>query len=359
MNDPREGSQGPRFPPETLHTFIREVMKAVGVPSEDGDIVAHVLTEADLTGRHTHGISRLPLYVSRIQEGAMNPKPQLSWEEATFSPVRVLDGDNGLGSVAAWRAMEEAIALSREYGLGCIAVRRSNHAGAMRVYCEAAAEHQQILIALTNSPPGIPPWGGRQAFLGTNPIAVAFPRGRGTAPLVIDLATSVVARGHIIEAARRGETIPEGWAIDAEGRPTTDPLAALQGAVLPMAGPKGYALALMVEIFAGVLSGAGVGPGVANPYARGSGPSNVGHFFLALNPRAFGAANAIYDTLAVLEDQLRHVPPMPGHFVRLPSDRAEVVRQTYRVQGIPLDSALVDALNMLARECHAPLLRAE
>ncbi|MCY0879243.1 MAG: Ldh family oxidoreductase [Firmicutes bacterium] len=350
---------GVRFSATALKTFIRGVLTAVGVPEEDAEIVAHVLTEADLTGRQTHGISRLPMYVARLRQGAMNPTPELRWEEPTFPLVRVLDGDNGLGPVVAWRAMEEAVALSREHGLGCVAVRHSNHAGAMSAYCEAAAVQGQILLALTNSPPGIPPWGGRRAFLGTNPIAVAFPRGRGAAPLVIDLATSVVARGHIIEAARQGEPIPEGWAIDAEGRPTTDPQAALKGAVLPMAGPKGYALALMVEVFSGVLSGAGVGPGVANPYEAGSGPSNVGHFFWALNPRGFGDDSVFYGTLAALETQLREVPPMPGHTVRLPGDRAETERQTQSAQGIPLDPALVGVLNALASECHAPLLEAE
>jgi LDH2 family malate/lactate/ureidoglycolate dehydrogenase len=344
------------FSASTLKAFIQQVMVAVGVPAAEGEIVAHVLTEADLTGRHTHGIGRLPLYVRRLRCGAINPRPTLSWGESRFPLVRMLDGDNGLGPVVAWRAMEEAVALSRQYGLGCVAVRRSNHAGAMSVYCEAAAREQQVLLALTNSPPGIPPWGGRQAYLGTNPIAAAFPRGGERPPLVIDLATSVVARGHILEAARRHEPIPLGWAIDADGHPTTDAERALKGAVLPMAGPKGYALALMVEIFSGVFSGAGIGPGVQNPYEKGSGPSNVGHFFWALNPAGFGELGDFYRALGRLEAELRQVPPMPGHAVRVPGDRAEQQRQEYRQRGIPLDQALTEQLNALAEECGVPRL---
>ena len=340
----------------TLREFVRHLFIAIGVPPEDAEITATVLVEADLTGRHTHGVSRLPLYVNRLRRGLIDPRPSLTWEEPRFPGLRVLDGGNGLGPVVAWRAMEEAVKLSRLYGMAGIAVRQSNHAGAMSVYCEEAARHGQILLALTNSPPGIPPWGGRTAFLGTNPIAVAFPRGEDKPPLVIDLATSVVARGNIIQAARLHQPIPEGWAIDEDGYPTTDAEKALKGAVLPMAGPKGYALAIMVEIFSGVLSGAGIGPGVKNPYNDDSGPANVGHFFWALNPSGFGSIDDLYRSLAVLEAGLRGVPPMPGQIVRMPGDRAEEQRQQYRTHGIPLDRDLYNQLNSLAVACRAPAL---
>jgi len=340
----------------SLREFVRHLLVAVGVPVEDANITATVLVEADLTGRHTHGVSRLPLYVNGIRQRAIDPRPRLTWEESRFPSLRVLDGGNGLGPVVAWRAMEEAVALSRLYGIAGIAVRQSNHAGAMSVYCEEAARHGHILLALTNSPPGIPPWGGRTAFLGTNPIAVAFPRGEDKPSLVIDLATSVVARGNIIQAARLHQPIPEGWAIDEDGYPTTDAEKALKGAVLPMAGPKGYALAIMVEIFSGVLSRAGIGPGVKNPYNDDSGPANVGHFFWALNPSGLGSMDDFYQSLAVLETGLREVPPMPGQIVRIPGDRAEEQRRQYRTQGIPLDRDLYHQLNSLSRACGAPTL---
>jgi len=333
----------------TLRRFVKELLMAVGVPDRDADITAHVLVDADLTGRDTHGVSRLPLYVDRIRKGVINPRPVMTVEYPRYPTAGTLQGDNGLGPVVAWRAMEEAIAVSGRYGTGSIAVRLSNHAGAMSVYCEEAARRGHILVALTNSPPGIPPWGGRTPFLGTNPIAAGFPRGADKPPLVIDLATSVVARGNIIQAARLHQPIPEGWAIDADGFPTTDAEKALAGAVLPMAGAKGYALALMVEIFSGVLSAAGVGPGVKNPYNDFSGPANVGHFFWAMEPDGF--PDGFAERLASLEDGIRAVSPMPGQTVRLPGDRAEARRRQSRVHGIWLDRGLFDQLNTLAGVC--------
>jgi len=153
--------------------------------------------------------------------------------------------------------MERVVTGAKVHGLAIVAVHHSNHCGALSVYCAAAAWQGMILWALTNSPPEIAPSGSREAFLGTNPIAWGFPRGGDESPLVIDLATSIVARGNIVQAARLNQSIPLGWAIDSAGQPTTDPNQALHGAVLPMAGAKGYALALAlaVEILTGVLSG--------------------------------------------------------------------------------------------------------
>lgn len=269
---------------ERLQEWIQEMLVRVGVPKADAQIAALVLTDADLTGRHTHGVNRLPLYIHRIQEGLIDPNPQLRWSANSVPTMGVLNGGNGLGPVVAWRATERAIDMAKEHGSAFVGVNNSNHCGAMSVYCTHAAQQGLIMMALTNSPPGIPPWGGRKAYLGTNPIAWGIPRGSDKAPLIVDMATSIVARGNIIEANRVGQPIPMGWAIDASGHPTTNAQEALQGAILPMAGPKGYALALIVEILSGVLTGAGFGPGVQNPYADSSGPSNVGHFFCLIRP---------------------------------------------------------------------------
>ncbi len=331
-----------------LDDFVQTVFVALGVPREDARIAAHVLVEADLTGRQTHGVSRLPLYASRLEKEVMNPRPNIRPEPGAFPIVTRINGDNGLGPVVAWRAMEHSIALAENHGMGVAAVHLSNHAGAMSAYCEEAADRGFILMALTNSPPGIPPWGGRKAFLGTNPIAFGIPRGESRPAIVVDLATSVVARGNIIQAARLGEPIPDGWAIDEQGQATTDAARALKGAVLPMAGSKGYALALVVEIFSGILSGAAVGPQVKNPYNDYSGAPDVGHFFWALNPAGFGPVDALYEALLDLERNIRQVPPIEGASIRLPGERSNATRRESLDRGIPLDTDLLHDLTGLA-----------
>ncbi len=341
---------------ETLTRFVETLLEHVQIPRDDAAVTAHVLVDADLTGRHTHGVSRVPLYVNRIRRGMIASNPLIQASHEPFPVLTVLDGGNGLGPVVAWRAMEQAVSLSEHYGVGIVAVRQSNHAGAMSVYCEEAARRGHILMALTNSPPGIPPWGGRNPFFGTNPIAYGIPRGTARPPLIVDLATSVVARGNIIEAARLRQPIPQGWAVDENGCPTTDAEAALKGAVLPMAGAKGYALALVVEILSAVLSGAGVGPGVKNPYNDFSGASNVGHFFCAINPAGFGSVEEFDLRMARMEHSIHQVPTMPGYKVRLPGDRALQQRQYYQEHGIPVDQDLFQQLNILAEACEAPRL---
>lgn len=352
--DLSSGTVGSRVTPERLAQFIASVLRQAGVASDDAHVAAHVLVEADVTGRGTHGVSRLPLYVDRLERGLIAGRPALHWETPVNPGVVRLNGGNGLGPVVAWRAMERALDLAAQYGSATVSVYHSNHCGAMSVYCEEAARRGLILLAMTNSPPGIAPWGGRQAYFGTNPIAFGFPRGPHLPPLIIDLATSVVARGNIIQAARLHRPIPPGWAIDQEGHPTTDAEAALQGAVLPMGGAKGYALALAVEVLSGVLSGAGVGPTVKNPYDDNAGPSNVGHFFFALNPEAVLPLDVFIERLLAMEEEVRAVPAVPGERVALPGDRSESERQRCRVQGIELDSDLVSRLNRLAEHWGVP-----
>lgn len=334
--------------PLSLQSFVEKIFRALDVPRDDAWVAAHVLVDADLTGRYTHGVSRLPLYATRLKRGVMNARPDIRLESGPFPIMTRMHGDNGLGPVVAWRAMEHAIALAKQFGMGVVGVHLSNHAGAMSAYCEAAAKQGVILMALTNSPPGMPPWGGKKAFLGTNPIAFGVPRGDTTPPIVVDLATSVVARGNIIQAARLGTPIPDGWAIDEMGQATTDPNAALKGAVLPMAGSKGYALALIVEIFSGILAGAGVGPAVKNPYNDFSGAPNVGHFFWALNPAGFGPSEALYEALLDLETDIRQVPPIGTESIRLPGQRSDHQRRESLQRGIPLDLDLLANLGVLA-----------
>lgn len=345
-----------RISASNLQRWVERVLGRVGIPTEDACITAQVLVDADLTGRHTHGVSRLPLYVKRVEAGLIEAEPQLQWETISAPTMARLDGGNGLGPVVAWRAMERGVELAQQHGSAVVAVHHSNHCGAMSAYCTEAAKRGLIILALTNSPPGIPPWGGRVAYFGTNPIAWGFPRGAGETPLVIDMATSVVARGNIIEAARLHQPIPEGWAIDRWGNPTTDAQKALEGAVLPMGGAKGYALALSVEMLAGVLSGAGFGPAVKNPYSDNSGPSNVGHFFMVLNPVSMLPEGEFFARLRAMEEEVREIPAAPHEQIGLPGDRSEVSRAEYLKEGILLDATLVSQLNQMASRLEVPSL---
>ncbi len=346
-----------RIPAPDLRQWVETVFMRINVPQEDAVIAAHVLIDADLRGKPTHGVSRLPLYVGRIERGLIAPRPEIHFESPKTPTMVRMDGGNGLGPVVAWRATERATQGAQRYGIAAVAVRHSNHCGAMHAYCLQAASQGLILLALTNSPPGIAPWGGRRPFLGTNPIAWGFPRGSHQAPLLIDLATSVVARGNIIQAARLNLPIPLGWAIDSDGNPTSDAERALEGAVLPMAGAKGYALALAVEILSGLLSGAGMGPEVKNPYTDNAHASNVGHFFLAIDPETLMPKAEFADRLNGLEQALRAVPAAADGPVFVPGDHSEMQFNKNLEYGVPLDLHLIDELNALADRLDMPELR--
>lgn len=343
-----------RYSEQHLRQFVEQVLLTVGVSLSDAQSTAYVLIEADVTGRHTHGVSRLPLYVNRLESGLISVNPQLRWSQKMHPTMARLDGGNGLGPAVALQAVKQSMATAKEMGIGAIAVYRSNHCGALSVYCEMGSREGLITMAMTNTPPAMAPWGGQAAYLGTNPIAWGFPRGLPLPPLIIDMATSTVARGNILDAARLGQPIPLGWALDSAGVPTTDANAALGGGtVLPTGGPKGYAMALAVEILTGVLSGAGIGPTVYNPYKDQNHESNVGHFFLTMDPQAFLPGSEFYQRLEVMEEQMRRVPATSGAQVTLPGDRSAKAREEYTQRGIPLDIDLIGQLDQLAQRLGA------
>jgi LDH2 family malate/lactate/ureidoglycolate dehydrogenase len=225
------------------------ILEKVGVPPEQARIIAEVTVEADLRGIGSHGLLRLPAYVHRVQAGLMAADTQLKVVRERGATV-LLDAQGGFGQVAGVYAMNQAIERARQHGVGFVAVRNANHFGIAAYYTMMALPHRMIGIAATNAAPSMAAWGGTTPVLGTNPISVAIPTGQDV-DIVLDMASSVVARGKIRAAATKGERIPLGWALDAEGRPTEDPQAALKGTLLPIGGPKGYGLALVVDVLAG------------------------------------------------------------------------------------------------------------
>lgn len=332
--------------PDRLSAFSSRLLESLGVPTADAATVAACLVEADLEGQVSHGTVRLPRYARRVRDGliAAAPEMRVLHERAA---VALLDADNALGPVAGVRAMGIAVEKATSQGVGVCAVRGSNHLGALSFYVRIATGAGMIGMALSNTPPAMAPPGGGAAYLGTNPIAAGIPT--FGPPVVIDMATSQVARGSVLKALREGQPIPPEWAVDAEGRPTTDPAAALAGSLTPLGGAKGFALALLVEALAAVLSGSAVGPEVAGTFVDSDRPSNVGHFFLALDPEAFGTGFS--QRMDGLSSALRDIRPVDRERpVRLPGDRRLQERKARERQGLELPDELLRELGQIAGE---------
>lgn len=337
-----------------LETFSVELLVKAGVPQKAAEQCARVLVEADLEGVGTHGVSRLPIYIAAIQRGQLDPTGKVTIVQ-TGPATATVDGGNTLGPVVSNTAMVEAIELARDAGVGMVTARRSNHYGTAAYYVKMAARAGFIGISTTNSHPAIPPWGAREAYYGTNPIGFAFPTSGD--PVVVDLSLSVVARGKVIQAARDGKPIPLGWAIDRDGHDTTDAKAALAGAMLPLGGAKGAALALAIEIFSGILSGAGSGPGVTSILETATTPANVGHWFVAIDVTRFLPMPLYLSQIDRFLQELKALPLAQGVAeIRIPGERRAELRRDQLANGVSLSDETAKALNGLAEKLGAPSL---
>jgi LDH2 family malate/lactate/ureidoglycolate dehydrogenase len=345
-----------RIAPDRLETWSIALLTAAGVPDADAAEIARHLIFADLRGVDTHGTSRLKIYLTRLQAGLIAPGTRTRILQE--SPVSaVLDGGNGFGQVVARRATELAIAKARETGMAIVTVRNSNHCGCMAYYSLLMAQAGLIGLTATNAPAQMAPYGGKEAFFGTNPFSLAAPGGKEP-PFVFDMATSQVARGKIINAAREGKPIPEGWAITRDGLPTTDSKAALAGFVVPVGGAKGSALAFMVEILAGVLTGALIGPQLPKMYEAMNEPQQVGHFFLAFRPDLFMPMTEFTGRMDETVDGLRRVAPAPGFDqVHAPGDIERIRADENRRLGIPIPPGVCKEFRELSAQCRIALPR--
>lgn len=333
---------------DDLKAFSQAIMESAGLSTDNAGIVTDALVAADLSGVHSHGVMRLPWYVSGLQAGAINPRPNLR-QVRQRRCTGLLDGDSGMGQVVAVRGMEWALEMARTEGIGVVGVRNSNHFGTCAYYARLAARQDYIGIVLTNGWPIMAPWGGKNPMLGNHPLAVAIPAGEEP-PVVLDIATSVVAQGKIALAAKKGERIPEGWALDEEGQPTQDPQKALTGLVMPLGGHKGYGLSLVIGVLSAVLTGAAIGwemldiPGAY----RGMG-TNVGHFLMAIDVETLVPLSEFKHRMDDVVRTLKACPKAEGvDRIYVPGEIEFLKEQAYRVEGIPMAAAVMHELRDLA-----------
>jgi L-2-hydroxycarboxylate dehydrogenase (NAD+) len=348
-----------RYAPADLAAFCTCVFESFGVPRTDAETAADVLLFADLRGVDSHGVARMYAYHEMLSAGRINPTPSPSVLRGTPSTATV-DGDNGLGLVVGPWANRLAMDKADAVGSGWVSVCNTNHYGAAGWYVVEALARDQIGWSMTNSTKLVAPHRGAEKMLGTNPIAIAFP-GHEEPPIEIDMATCAAAYGKVEIARRAGGSIPEGWAIDADGADTTDPGAMMAGgALLPLgsdeehSGHKGYCLAVMVDVLSAVLSGANWGPFTPPFTLRLAEPERsvgrgIGHFFGALRIDGFVDPDEFKRQIDDLSRTLRATPPRPGHpAVEVPGDQERRARVEREKNGVPLVDPVVADLRVVA-----------
>lgn len=334
--------------PERLLAFAAAVYVAAGMRETDARLCADTLVQADLWGHQSHGVMRLSWYVARLKAGVCDPvaKPELVVDAGGLA---VIDGHDAMGQVLAASAAREAIQRAKAHGIAAVGVRNSNHFGTALYFTLMAARENCVAFLSTNASPAMAPWGGRKKTVGTNPWSWACPAG-SHAPMVLDIANTGVARGKVYLAKQKGHKIPEGWAINAAGAPTTDPAEAIEGIILPMAQHKGYAIALMMDMLSGVLTGSGYGAEVAGPY-QAERRSHAGHLMIAVNIAAMqplAEFNARMDSLIA---QIKSVPLAQGFDeVFYPGEIEARNDARHRRDGLVLPDDTLEDLRAAAKE---------
>ena len=331
-----------------LRDFIAASFRQLGLNDPDALTVASLMAEADLQGSDGHGVIRLPQYAKRIRAGGIKLSPDIRVLQERPGMV-LLDGDNGMGHLVMARAAELAAEKARMAGVAWVGTRMSNHAGPASLYARKVLAHDMIgMVFAVGNANHLPPWGGLDMLLSTNPIAVAVPAGKQP-PIVLDMATTVAAYGKVKAKAQRGETMPEGWMIDREGRPLTDPRRADEGFLLPIGGYKGYGLALIVGLLAGTLNGAAMGKDVIDFNHDDASATNTGQAIVAIDVAAFGDLQVFKDRVDALIDDLRKSRRMPTvDRIWLPGEQSHARRVEYQRDGIPISAPLLRSLDQVA-----------
>jgi len=325
------------LPLTDFHQLIVDVLVQSGTSPENAKPVADALTAAEADGLSSHGSSRILSYADQVKVGKIDGRaiPQLS--DLSTAALKV-DACSGFAYPAIEAGIERALDKVKETGFVAVAVKNSHHSGALGYHVEKIAKRGCLSLFFSNSPAGIAPWGGTKAVFGTNPVGFGCPR-QGHDPLVVDLSLATIARGKIVQAAAKNQPIPEGWAIDADGHPTTDARAAMKGTNLPMGGAKGAALVLMVEILAAALTGSQFGFEASSFLNAEGDPPRIGQFFMVIDPGLF-AGDGFVDRVEVLLDA---IGDQPG--TRLPGARRLEIRKRSQTQGIEIADSLMDEIS--------------
>lgn len=345
-----------RFSAQGLQEFCKQIFCQAGVRRSDAQVIADSLVQANLRGVDSHGVIRTPIYLKRLEAKMISPHADIEIV-ADQGAVSLIHGHNYFGSVIGTKATHLSLEKARKHGVAVVGVKGSNHFGTGAYYVLQAIEKNMILMVLSNASQTMPPTGGIRPFIGTNPLAIGVPAG-AELPFVLDMATSVVARGKIIIAAQKGESIPLGWAIDKQGNPTTNAEEALAGSVLPVGGPKGYGISMFIDILSGVLTGAGFGPNVNNMYENWEEPQNVGHFFLAIDIDRFIPINLFKDRMDQYIRGIKEEPRAPGvKEIFIPGElEYQLVLERQR-NGIELPEKVVEELDEIGHQYHLNLSR--
>ncbi|MBK6470290.1 MAG: Ldh family oxidoreductase [Betaproteobacteria bacterium] len=344
------------IPVERLQAFIAGTLQHVGLPEADALKVGGLMAQADLQGSDGHGVIRLPMYVKRIRAGGLNVRPNITVVHEKPA-MAVLDGDNGMGHLVVSRAVELAIEKARTAGVAWVGVRSSNHAGPASLYARMPIEHDMIgLYFAVGNANHLPPWGGMEMLLSTNPIAVGVPT-LDEPPVVLDMATTVAAYGKVKAKAKAGEMMPEGWMIDRKGQPLLDPKRADEGFLLPIGGHKGYGLALIVGLLAGTLQGAAMGRQVVDFNKDHVSKTNTGQAILVIDLKAFGDPAAFKSQVDTLVRDIRHSERLEGvKRIWLPGEQSHQRRLQYGAEGIPISAGVIADLAALSVELGLPPL---
>ncbi|WP_252312175.1 ureidoglycolate dehydrogenase [Sinobaca sp. H24] len=317
-------------------------LRSQGIGKNHAATIADVLIHADLRNVSSHGVLRLEHYIKRLQSGGLNTSPDITFKQTGYV-TGVMDGDGGFGHVVAEQAMDEAIRLAEENGVGVVTAFNSSHCGALSYFVNRAANKGLIGVALTHTDKAVVPFGGKESFLGTNPIAVGAPALKENS-FIFDMATSNAALGKILKAVDKNENIPGDWGVDKNGSAVTNPRDVVS--LLPFGGPKGYGLGVVVDIFSGLLAGAAFGPHINKMYGDLDKKRELGHFFCALDPSYFTDKQEFLKNMDQMILELRNAPAKDGvERVFVPGELEQMNEERNRIEGITLSEETFNYLN--------------
>ncbi len=334
---------------ERLRDLFAKIYIAKGIPENDAYMVANNLISAELNGVYSHGAARMKMYLRYIDNGQINMSGDIKVLKESASTIHI-DGNNCLGAVVATKAVRKGIEKAKQSGSAIVNVCNSNHFGIAAYYTRMIAEQGLIGIAMTNAFPHVAPWGSYKGYLGTNPISFGAPTASGE-PMVLDMSTSIVARGKISVAAEKGEPIPAGWAFDKNGNATTDAKAAVEGALSPIAGPKGYGLSLFIDVLSGVLSGGRFG-GHLGPQADGiKRNAGISHFFMMVDIAQFMPLESFNERMQQMISDIKTLPKIEGvPEIFMPGEIEQRKIEKFKKEGIPLSETLIDELKGMCKK---------